>query len=263
MKAITRKEQFLSAIAGEIEAPEPRTREEVCMKKISENGSGGGVSSWNDLTDKPFYEETVEVFSKSENFSTQAGEFYKVFPFGEDIGVTLKTGETITIEWDGVLYDLEVGNPVYKIGNESLSGSGGDTGEPFFLNLAESTCYAKEPGIHTIKTIAKAIKTLDEKYMPSNYIMLNRSMRCDECYNLIYANGNKKPIFVNYNDLLLPCFPILNRSDVYYLFVITGNLNPSNEFTNVYLDLYSVEKGSATVLLNAMHQYKIECTKQS
>ena len=42
MKAITRKEQFLSAIAGEIEAPEPRTREEVYMKKISENGSGGG-----------------------------------------------------------------------------------------------------------------------------------------------------------------------------------------------------------------------------
>lgn len=41
MKAITRKEQFLSAIAGEIEAPEPRTREEVYMKKISENGSGG------------------------------------------------------------------------------------------------------------------------------------------------------------------------------------------------------------------------------
>ena len=41
MKAITRKEQCLSAIAGEIEAPEPRTREEVYMKKISENGSGG------------------------------------------------------------------------------------------------------------------------------------------------------------------------------------------------------------------------------
>ena len=41
MKAITRKEQFLSAVAGEIEAPEPRTREEVYMKKISENGSGG------------------------------------------------------------------------------------------------------------------------------------------------------------------------------------------------------------------------------
>ena len=41
MKAITRKEQFLSAIAGEIDAPEPRTREEVYMKKISENGSGG------------------------------------------------------------------------------------------------------------------------------------------------------------------------------------------------------------------------------
>lgn len=41
MKAITRKEQFLSAIAGETEAPEPRTREEVYMKRIAENGSGG------------------------------------------------------------------------------------------------------------------------------------------------------------------------------------------------------------------------------
>lgn len=154
---------------------------------------GGGVSSWNDLTDKPFGEETTELFSKREDFNTQTGEFYTVFPFGEDIGVTLKTGETITIEWDGVLYDLEVGDPVYKIGNESLSGSGGDTGEPFFLNLATSTCYAKESGIHTFKTISKTIKTLDEKFIPDLPPILFVNFATDPYGELSYPYANGEP----------------------------------------------------------------------
>ena len=51
MKPITRKEKL---IAGE--ELTPITREEMFLKKY-----GGGASSWNDLTDKPFGEETTTV----------------------------------------------------------------------------------------------------------------------------------------------------------------------------------------------------------
>lgn len=50
---ITRKEQYLAkAAGGEGEIPEPITREEMYLKEIADN-SGSGVSSYEELTDKP------------------------------------------------------------------------------------------------------------------------------------------------------------------------------------------------------------------
>lgn len=59
LNAITRKEKFLAKAAGQdVETPEPITREEMFLSKIA---GGGGASSWNDLKDKPFGEETVSI----------------------------------------------------------------------------------------------------------------------------------------------------------------------------------------------------------
>lgn len=57
---ITREEMFFAKLGGaDVETPEPITRREKLLQGIIDNGVGGGASSWNDLTDKPFYEETV------------------------------------------------------------------------------------------------------------------------------------------------------------------------------------------------------------
>lgn len=47
-KPLTRKERFYNALLGKGEAPEPMTREEVLFKKIVENGGGGGGGSVSD-----------------------------------------------------------------------------------------------------------------------------------------------------------------------------------------------------------------------
>lgn len=59
----SRNEQYLEAAinkSGTDGLPEPRTRNEKLLHRLVEEVSRGGVSSWNDLTDRPFYEENGE-----------------------------------------------------------------------------------------------------------------------------------------------------------------------------------------------------------
>lgn len=55
MEPITREEQFLAKAAGDnVNIPEPITREEVYLKRIAENGGGGGgTSNYEQLSNKP------------------------------------------------------------------------------------------------------------------------------------------------------------------------------------------------------------------
>lgn len=94
MDPITRKEMFLAKAGGQsVRTPDPITREEMFLKKIAENGGGGGATSWNDLTHKPFGEEDAFEpivlpddidYSVNYDFSAVMGEaagtfvFYKV-----------------------------------------------------------------------------------------------------------------------------------------------------------------------------------------
>ena len=58
---MSRMDEYLMAIiTGENEdLPEPRSSTEREFYEAAKNGFGGGASSWNDLTDKPFGETTV------------------------------------------------------------------------------------------------------------------------------------------------------------------------------------------------------------
>lgn len=86
MKPLTRKEMLLNAAAnGTLDNFEPATREEVFTKEAFAN-AGGGVTSWNDLTDKPFGEEVVQTTIKlptdteayTETVSIYGGTYYKI-----------------------------------------------------------------------------------------------------------------------------------------------------------------------------------------
>lgn len=85
MKAITREEKIMSG-----ENLTPITRKEMFLSKISGSGGGGsgGSVSWNDLTDKPFGEETALVSEPIHIVwdGDTSGTSVKFFE-GEDVGL--------------------------------------------------------------------------------------------------------------------------------------------------------------------------------
>lgn len=101
-------------------------------------GGSGGVSSWNDLTDKPFYKEMGEgaLFSKSKVEITdgqavinyvglQAGKTYIV---KEGNG-----GEVVSYECVAQMLTLEEAGTFVAIGNIGAATGGDDTGDPFLI----------------------------------------------------------------------------------------------------------------------------------
>lgn len=149
---------------------------------IEVNPGSGGVSSWNDLTDKPFYEEIAEVElyrNDSLAFSLLNGEDYMAL-INESIDII--SGETYRINWDGVDYTCVAFDmstdivPAVMVGNLAIAGME-DTGEPFLIQRMrdESTdicvmgSYTSESSHSvTIYGSGNAVHTIDEKFIPDS-----------------------------------------------------------------------------------------------
>lgn len=90
MKPITRKEKL---IAGE--KLTPITREEMFLKQYG----GGGASSWNDLTDRPFYEEiqTIEpiIWDGNTEGLVEVTLWNDVYDEGYDKGAYYKVSDKV------------------------------------------------------------------------------------------------------------------------------------------------------------------------
>ncbi|MBE6961278.1 MAG: hypothetical protein E7445_02360 [Ruminococcaceae bacterium] len=109
--------------------------------EIEVGTGGGGVSSWNDLTDKPFYEEPglVELLPETEATGTTDPTFGQVWQI--TAAPALLIGETYTVVYNGAFYQC-VGMPAPEgfttdeadvaLGNFAVVG-GTDTGEPFAM----------------------------------------------------------------------------------------------------------------------------------
>ena len=129
LEPITRQEKI---IAGQDLTP--ITRMEKFLKEFG--GSGGGVSSWNDLTDKPFYEEASTVEVLAETALIVDADLAEGFIFTNPI--TLEAEKTYNINYNGVSYSCVAnelameGKTSITLGNMSVIG-GEDTGEPFAL----------------------------------------------------------------------------------------------------------------------------------
>lgn len=102
---------------------------------IPEGGSGG-VSSWNDLTDKPFGDEEKEDFIIPET----TAEFVNgnpYYPTNPPVAPWV-LGRSYTVVWNGTSYTCTANEfpvadvPMYALGNASMVG-GEDTGEPFLI----------------------------------------------------------------------------------------------------------------------------------
>lgn len=102
-------------------------------------GGGGGAKSWNDLTGKPFGEETSVVEVLAETTLTPDATGMAILPDVLDLAV----GDKCTVNWRGVEYvrnakaiPMNDGTSVVGVGNPSIGTNGENSGEPFLiLNL--------------------------------------------------------------------------------------------------------------------------------
>ena len=184
--------------------------------KIKQNGEwvevgGAGVSSWNDLKDKPFNEvfDTLTWDGNTDGLHILSGSYKvsDVVPTLDDFAnggsVIFNTGESIVFNRDGVK-SQELADGKYIIGIEADGNSFAiipDMGE-------EMAAYGYIPGVYfyiyegryvTSLTINgytgfHSIKTLDSKYLPAN---VATQEYVDEAISSIpaWAKAASKPIY--------------------------------------------------------------------
>lgn len=149
-------------------------------------GGGGGVTSWNDLTDKPFYEEvSLETVVPEETYSG--------FTYLSALGLygksqmnwfSLQEGEKYIVRWHGeewpvtALKIAQQGMEAIVLGNEKLlSGESATPVEPFVVyqitaNNYCAVCAFDQEASHTFGLFKddSVIKTLDAKFLPMEAI---------------------------------------------------------------------------------------------
>lgn len=132
------------------------------MKKL---GGGGGASSWNDLTDKPFdSEQLVRMLADSVSVAGAEDRDRSLGSFD------LVIGEEYTVEFDGVQYDKLV---CFDDGGFNAIGAPfGDYAKyPFCIyNDGYIICAYGGEGAHTVSVFqqTETVKTIDKKYLPEH-----------------------------------------------------------------------------------------------
>ena len=162
---------------------------EADKAEIKAEVGGGGVSSWNDLNDKPFGEAHGVLFDGHlQDSLNEAGDGWLGEMIVEDTSDnTLIVGETYTVTWNGVEYELEAvslqGMPV--VGNTVAVG-GEDNGVPFVLGrdannalgggciwvaaLVDVPTDLTISGLYACKIEGLTVKPLDAKYIPTDVV---------------------------------------------------------------------------------------------
>lgn len=123
-------------------------------------GGGGGVTSWDDLRDKPFYEET-EIAELVSNLTTEA------YDNGQFPPCNFIVGEKYNVIWNGESY-----NDLICYESDGYRVIGGE-GYPFYIDddggnslYIESTTDETD-FVVTIIGKRVTIKTIDEKFLPA------------------------------------------------------------------------------------------------
>lgn len=105
IKPRTRTELFLAATSDKsIQVPKPRTRQEMFLQKVAQ--SNGGVTSWNDLPDRPFGEEwiTDSLTTMVEPSETTTVVYSPLVGYLENRKLYVHETHRIDVFLNGVLY---------------------------------------------------------------------------------------------------------------------------------------------------------------
>lgn len=191
LEPITRQEQI---IAGR--DLEPITRMEKFLKQYG--GGSGGVSSYNDLTDRPFWMEKTKkpfpfgVITVTTNYDDESG-----FNFATG-NVGFAKGATNYVVFDGVEYECE---PHYsdvfeEVGIGSSDSSFSDY--PFFI--MQGIIATKTTGEHTVEQFYGASEVKAE-YFPLLRIQTGHEngqiyLHMEDVEKIVYAYKNGVPIII-------------------------------------------------------------------
>lgn len=184
-------------------------------------GGGGGVSSWNDLTDKPFGSETATTVLFEQELDFNSGTVVNL----HNTSVDLVAGETYDVYWNGEKYSCvaqyheDTVMPTLGLGNGDIGSIWDFTGngEPFLLVVMLATENAnpttavmvEESGQTVYMTVSQdyeSVKTLDSKYLPE-HLALNETVRKKthlDVPNLWLRNQGDT---YTYDDIQRACYP--------------------------------------------------------
>ena len=127
-------------------------------------GNLGGASSWNDLTDKPFWAaETVVLEEQELAPNPDMGGFCV-----GSVSAAISVGDNLTVVLDGTAYSVEVvdAKSMPYFGNLSMVGAGADTGEPFCGTYMDGqvAVMCGDGANHTVRISVITLEKLDPKY---------------------------------------------------------------------------------------------------
>ena len=134
--------------------------EKIPFELIPE-GIGGGVTSWNDLTDKPFGEVNDYILNETVlEWVNNDGMYMALLPVIEPFN-----GEVYKINLGGIEYQAEctVAEYGFMMGNKIVMGEE-DSGEPFFILSEEGMCVIIDLSGNppsTISIYGKCIKYIE------------------------------------------------------------------------------------------------------
>ena len=130
-------------------------------------GGSGGVTSWNDLTDKPFGYGTPIVIADGKDVPFDEGEEAYIVPASSPIEV----GDMLEVTIEGLTYITTVSMEMQGVtffGNTGIGGLGSDTGEPFMGGYVAGMFLILIPDFSDPVDIKIAKLTIVK--IPSNYL---------------------------------------------------------------------------------------------
>ena len=161
--------------------------EEFAKRAGGNTGSQSGAKSdWNQndatkpdyVKNRPFYTggpvETVLVEESTVTFAENNG----LYTAKVQSTFVATVGEAYKVYWDGSAYECTCVSiseaPLLFIGNLSIMGAGSDTGEPFFVSVANGegiqiiTTNTSASHTFSISGFAVEVVKIDEKYLPES-----------------------------------------------------------------------------------------------
>lgn len=176
------------------------TNPAILKQMIDANSSGGGVTSWNDLEDRPFGEVTeyAELLHEARVFETPIG-----YVFNAVLDFDAVIGEEYTVTIDGNEYTAVA--EVRDDGNTYIGDYGTDGAECSFsikvkggMSMIEGE-GAKDGSIVSISGLRKETKQLDEKFIPDT---IARVKDIPEGFGGSWNDLADKPFSATYSDTL-------------------------------------------------------------
>lgn len=217
------------------------------VSDIPAGGSGGGVTSWNDLEDRPFdYTKGTSLVEKSVTLAVNDAVGLPLVELTDVLDIIEGNNYVVSFAGEEFICSAKSFQGMLYMGNISLCGQGENTGEPFFLTpvqmlsqAAGCTIIGKEAGTFEFGayelTVTKKLNAAFLDNLPSEFLTveiemsdngLNVGSASHTCHQMAEAQNNGIPIVA-----------VINSG---------GNISIANEVvcdsTAAYITLYEASK---------------------